>query len=675
MTDSKHWKLNIDEQGIAWLHLDRQDSKINTLSSEVMHELEGVLHQIEQKGPVGLVILSDKSSGFIAGADVSEFTTWNKEEETYQYIKYCQSLLNRIEDLPCPTVALINGFCMGGGTELSLACKYRIALDSPATRIGLPEIKLGIHPGFGGTVRSIRYMGTLAAMDMMLTGRPLSARAAKKTGLCDYIVPERHLLNAAKKVILDKPLIRKKGILNSIISNRLIRPLIAHQMRKRVSKKASKEHYPAPFALIDLWEKYNDSSQMMEHEARSISKLLATDTAQNLIRVFFLQSKIKENGKKSDFRASHVHVVGAGVMGGDIAAWCVLKGLTVTLQDQSPERIAPAIKRAAQLFRKKLKVNRLVTAAMDRLIPDIEGFGLKRADVVIEAIFENLEAKQNLFKHIESQVRENTLLCTNTSSIPLEEISAALTNPARLVGLHFFNPVDKMQLIEIVHSHQTDSEIIKQASAFAIQISRLPIKVKSSPGFLVNRILMPYLLEATFMAQEGIPGVLIDKAALDFGMPMGPIELADRVGLDICLSVAEILSQRLGGTVPDILQDKVSSGYLGIKSGKGFYEYHKGKAIKPKPEKNNINSKEIQDRLVLRLLNEAVACLREGVVESEDMLDAGIIFGTGFAPFTGGPLHYLHSLSIKNQQTRFNEFNKKYGDRFIMDKGWEKLLC
>jgi len=675
MTDSKHWTLNIDEKGIAWLHLHRQDSKINTLSTEVMKELESYIHQIEQKGPTGLVILSDKSSGFIAGADVSEFTSWNNEEETYQYIKYCQSLFNRIEELPCPSVALINGFCMGGGTELSLSCQYRILLDSPSTRIGLPEIKLGIHPGFGGTVKSIRLMGPLSAMDMMLTGRALSARAARKTGLCDYVVPERHMLNAARKIILEKKPTRKKSILSKIISNRLIRPLVAHQMRKRVAKKASRTHYPAPFALIDLWEKYADSSQMMEHEARSISKLLATDTAQNLIRVFFLQSTIKENGKQSDFRASHIHVVGAGVMGGDIAAWCVLKGLTVTLQDQSPDRIAPAIKRAAILFKKKLKIDRLVTSAMDRLIPDVEGYGIKRADVVIEAIFENLNAKQNLFKDLESQVHEDTLLCTNTSSIPLEEISQVLKKPERLTGLHFFNPVDKMQLIEIVHSEDTDEEKIKQTSAFAIQISRLPVKVKSTPGFLVNRILMPYLLEASFMAQEGIPVVLIDKAALDFGMPMGPIELADRVGLDICLSVAEILSQRLGGIVPDILQDRVTSGNLGIKTGKGFYEYHNGKPIKPKSDKKEINMNDIQDRLILRLLNEAIACLREGVVESEELLDAGIIFGTGFAPFTGGPLNYLHTLSINKQQSRFDEFNRKYGDRFIMDKGWENILC
>ncbi|NOY66472.1 MAG: crotonase, partial [Gammaproteobacteria bacterium] len=435
-------------------------------------------------------------------------------------------------------------------------------------------------------------------------------------------------------------------------------------------------HYPAPYALIDLWEKHANSDSMMKHEAKSTSRLLHTPTAQNLIRVFFLQTSMKETGKLSDYKAQHVHVIGAGIMGGDIAAWCAYKGLTVTIQDQSPERIAPAIKRAAALFRKKLKPSRLASAAMDRLIPDINGDGIKNADIVIEAIFEDLEAKQNLFKALESKTKPDALLCTNTSSIPLEEISSVLKQPERLTGLHFFNPVDRMQLIEIVHSENTSEQFINNTSSFAVQIGKLPLQVKSSPGFLVNRVLLPYLLEAAYMVQEGIPATIIDKVALDFGMPMGPIELADKVGLDICLSVANILSTHLGGEVPNILNDRVVSGNLGVKTGRGFYEYNKGKIIRPKTDKQpGIDKQSIKDRLILRLLNEAVACLSEGVIDTEDMLDAGIIFGTGFAPFTGGPINYLHELKLETQRQRFEEFNKKYNGRFIMNKGWEKLLC
>jgi len=674
-TNNQHWHCVIDENNIAWLHLDHCENNVNTLSAAVLEELEQQLHPLEQQTPDGLVIVSDKPGGFIAGADVNEFKERLDEDETFTYIQYCQSLFDRLEALSCPTVALIHGYCMGGGTELALACRYRIGVDEPSTRIGLPEINLGIHPGYGGTVRSTRLLGPLAAMDMMLTGRALSVGYACRIGLLDYKVPQRHLHNAARQIIRKKPAEKKRKWTHQLLSHRLVRPLIASQLRKRVMKKATEHHYPAPYALINLWEQHANTDQMMQQEARSVAKLIGSSTAQNLIRVFFLQTAMKENGKKTPFKARHVHVIGAGTMGGDIAAWCVLKGLTVTLQDRTPESIAPAVRRAATLFRKKLKQPRLVTAAMDRLIPDVQGYGLVNTDVVVEAIFENLEAKQQLFREIEPIVRSDTLLCTNTSSIPLQDLGESLDNPSRLVGLHFFNPVEKMQLIEVVQTENTDINVVNQACAFSGQIAKLPLKVKSSPGFLVNRVLMPYLLEAAFMVQEGIDPAIIDKAALAFGMPMGPIELADKVGLDICLSVAEILTCHFGGSVPDILNDRVSSGNLGLKSKRGFYEYNK----KGHPVKNKTNSsvdqiETVQDRLILRLLNEAVACLREGIVESADMLDAGIIFGTGFAPFTGGPIQYLHNLKLDKQRRRFEEFNKQYSDRFIMDEGWENLL-
>lgn len=673
-TNNKHWKCVIDENNIAWLHLDQSGNKVNTLSSDVLKELEQQLHSLEQQTPTGLVIVSDKPSGFIAGADVNEFKDHLDEEKTFTYIRYCQLLFDRLEALSCPTVALIHGYCMGGGTELALACRFRIGVDAPSTKIGLPEIKLGIHPGYGGTVRATRLIGPLAAMDMMLTGRALSARYATRIGLLDYKVPQRHLLNAARQMIMENPGKKKKKWHHQLLSHPWLRPLVANQLRKRVMKKANEKHYPAPYALINLWKQYANSPQMMQQEARSVARLISTSTAQNLIRVFFLQNAMKEIGKKTPFKAKHVHVIGAGIMGGDIAAWCVLQGLTVSLQDRSSESISPAIKRAAALFKKKLKQARLVTAALDRLIPDVHGYGVTRADVVIEAIYEDLEAKQQLFREIEPIVRKDTLLCTNTSSIPLEQLGECLENPSRLVGLHFFNPVEKMQLVEVVHTESSDVNLINQACAFSGQIAKLPLKVKSNPGFLVNRVLMPYLLEAAFMVQEGIDPAIIDKVSLAFGMPMGPVELADKVGLDICLSVAKNLTRHFGGSVPEILNHRVSSGNLGLKSNRGFYEYNKGKPVKNKIDCSVDQMNTIQDRLILRLLNEAVACLREGVVDSEKMLDAGIIFGTGFAPFTGGPIKYLHTLEWDKQKRRFEEFNIKYSDRFIMDKGWKDLL-
>jgi 3-hydroxyacyl-CoA dehydrogenase/enoyl-CoA hydratase/3-hydroxybutyryl-CoA epimerase len=361
-------------------------------------------------------------------------------------------------------------------------------------------------------------------------------------------------------------------------------------------------------------------------------------------------------------------------MGGDIAAWCALQGLNVTIQDQRHESLATAIQRANTLYQKRLNLPSLVTAAMDRLMPDINGDGLVKADIVIEAIFEDVDAKRQLFREIEPKLKVDALIATNTSSIPLEQLAEALQKPERLVGLHFFNPVARMPLVEIVHGQQTLDETRDKASVFARKINRLPLPVTSTPGFLVNRVLMPYLIEAVILADEGVPLKAIDQSATDFGMPMGPIELADTVGLDICLNVAQILSQYMDITVPKILQDKVNRKQLGKKTGMGFYKFKKGKPVKPAIEKNYRPSTDLQDRLILRMLNEIVACLRDGVVENGDLADAGIIFGTGFAPFRGGPVHYIHERGPRQLEKLLKNLMHRYGERFQPDPGWSTLV-
>ncbi|MFQ5468855.1 MAG: 3-hydroxyacyl-CoA dehydrogenase NAD-binding domain-containing protein [Gammaproteobacteria bacterium] len=672
--NEQHWRIERDEDGIAWLHLDKAGAGTNVLSIDVITELDEKIQSIESEPPRGLVILSDKENGFIAGADIKSFTSMATEEEAAEFMRGCHTVLDRIEAFSFPTVSLIHGFCLGGGLELALACRYRIADEDSSTRLGLPEVRLGIHPGFGGTLRSTRLIGAPAAMDMMLTGRGLSARAAQKVGLIDYAVPKRQLLRAAREVVMRPPKPHRPGRLQALASHRLVRPLLAKYLKKVVAKKASKEHYPAPYALIDLWVKHaDDAKTMLAEEARSVARLVVGDTAQNLIRVFFLQEQLKGLGRHADFKARHVHVVGAGVMGGDIAAWCALQGLHVTLQDQAPERIAPAMKRAYALYKKKLKKPRLIQAVMDRLMPDINGLGVERADVIIEAIFENIEAKQNLFKDVEARMKPDAVMASNTSSIPLDEIGAVLKKPERLVGIHFFNPVAKMQLVEIVYSDKTDKDVSQKAASFTRQISRLPLPVTSTPGFLVNRILMPYLLEAVTMESEGIQAELIDKQALAFGMPMGPIELADTVGLDICLHVADILSQSMGTSVPERLRQLVNAGSLGRKSGKGFYEYKKGKPVKARLENVQLSTSEVADRMIFAMLNEAMACLREGVVENGDLLDAGIIFGTGFAPFRGGPVQYIQQSGVSRMAERLEQLASKFGDRFSADDGFSNL--
>ncbi|WP_455375547.1 3-hydroxyacyl-CoA dehydrogenase NAD-binding domain-containing protein [Kaarinaea lacus] len=668
----KHWRLETDKNSISWLYADKADESTNSLSQEMLAELDNIVAELEGSTATGLVILSGKPNGFIAGADIKVLESAKNEEDAAEFIRYGQNIFDRIEKLRFPTVCLIKGFCMGGGYELALACRYRIAVDVPETKLGLPEIKLGIHPGFGGVLRLPRLIGAPAAMDIMLSGRAVSVRAAKKMGMIDYAVADRHMLKAAVDVINDKRPRKKLGFLKSLTNSTVVRPLLAWYLRKEVSKKAPKDHYPAPYALIDIWEKYAGSrSKMLKGEEQSLSRLVIGDTAQSLIRVFFLQNKLKSVGDKKLIEPKRVHVIGAGVMGGDIAAWCALQGFQVTIQDRQEKNIARVIKNANKLYSKKLKLPLLVQATLDRLVPDINGLGLPHADVIIEAIFEDKDAKHQLYKEIEPKIKKDAILATNTSSIPLEELGEVLKDPSRLVGIHFFNPVAMMQLVEIVSAGHTDKKVIRRAAAFTRHINRLPLPVKSSPGFLVNRVLMPYLAEAVLMESEGISGPVIDAAATGFGMPMGPIALADTVGLDICLSVVENLADTINVEVPQRLKTLVNSGHLGRKSGQGFYHYKNGKPTDAKLTQKDARNSDVQDRLMLRMINEAIACLREGVVDDQDLLDAGIIFGTGFAPFRGGPMNYKDHMGETNLYKRLVELEEKYGARFRPDAGWK----
>ncbi len=668
-----NWKVETDDNNISWVHFDTPGASANLLSQTAIKELDDIVKEFESNLPRAVILLSDKKDSFIFGADIKEFTALENKDQALAFMHKGHALMNRLEALPCTTVSMIHGLCFGGGTELSLACDYIIASDDKKTKIGLPEIKLGIHPGYGGTARSIERCGPLAAMNIMLTGRALSARAASKIKLIDEAVPPRQLKTAAEKYALDAPKRKPLPLTARLANTSLLRPLVASRMRKQVARKAKAEHYPAPYSLINLWQKYaGNKKKMLEQEAIAVAGLATTDTARNLVRVFFLQEKLKSQGKKADFNVQHVHVIGGGIMGGDIASWCAIQGYSVTVQDQSPTALAQTIKRAQYSFKKKFKRDRrAIRDANDRLMADHRGAGIPRADIIIEAIFEDKEVKRALYESIEPRMKQSAILATNTSSIKLEDLSSCLKNPGRLVGLHFFNPVALMPLVEIIRGNESDEKVVQQALAFAKNIGKLPLAVKSSPGFLVNRILMPYILEAVTMVDEGIPPEVIDKAATDYGMPMGPIELADTVGLDICKSVANILSTALAMPLPDYLKE-LSDKKLGKKTGEGFYQYKANKPVKNK-NASYANTQEVQDRLVLRLLNEATACLREGLVEDKELIDAGVIFGTGFAPFRGGPLEYIKTRGADKLSQTLETLKIKFGERFAKDEGWNKL--
>ncbi|MDH5423945.1 MAG: 3-hydroxyacyl-CoA dehydrogenase NAD-binding domain-containing protein [Gammaproteobacteria bacterium] len=663
-----HWSVHTDEENICWLLFDHKKASTNILSTEALTELNDILDHITDNCKA-IIFKSLKKNGFIAGANIKEFVG-RDYDAALALIKLGHEVMNKIAAMKCNTISLIHGFSMGGGTELALACKYIICSDDASTKLALPEVKLGIHPGFGGSYRCIKRIGPLAAFDMMLTGRAINTRTAKKTGLVDEVTAHRQLERAAIAYASKKYVQPKPSLLNQLLNNALIRGFIASRIRKKVAHKAPKKHYPAPYKLISLWQQYYDSPQkMLTMEAQSVAELVADKTAQNLVRVYFLQEQLKSAADKKLFKPSHVHVIGGGIMGGDIAAWCALKGFQVSVQDQDPAILAKTIQRAYGLFKKRLKSERLTRNAMDRLTADHKGYGVEHADIIIEAIFENSDIKKELYQRIEPRMKKDAILVTNTSSIPLETLSTCLKKPGRLVGLHFFNPVALMPLVEIVHGEQSDKKTLAKVSAFALHIDKLPLAVKSSPGFLVNRILMPYLLEAVVMYAEGIPAEAIDKAALDFGMPMGPIELADTVGLDVCLSVAQNLSQRYATAVPAQLEHMVKTGHLGKKNGKGFYPYKNGKPQKDKTASYK-SCENLQQRLILMLLNEATACLRDQVVENAELLDAGVIFGTGFAPFRGGPIQYIHDTGKQELQHSMDNLQTVFGERFTQDNGW-----
>ena len=674
MSDKQKWTLEIDESGIAWLGFDVPGAKLNTLDRAALEQLQVIVDNLNIDLPRGLVLYSSKNNGFIAGADISEFTQIESSAQAQEQIAYAHSIFNRIEAMPVPKVVLIHGFCLGGGLELALTFDYLLAEDDPACKLGLPEVKLGIHPGYGGSVRLIERIGAPKAMDLMLAGRVISARAAKKVGLVDQLLAKRYFKAAARDFIQRAPQKKCAPKLQAKILNlSWPRNLLANYLDKQVRRRVMQAHYPAPFALIKLWRQFGGNrDDMLDEEIKSVSTLFTTDTAHKLVRVFFLQEAQKSTrhkGKATDI--AHLHVIGAGVMGGDIAAWSALRGLRVTLQDQNPESIARAMARAKTLFKKKLKINRLVQAAMDRLTPDLNGEGIASADLIIEAIFEDLEVKQQVFADVEARAKASAILASNTSSIPIELIAKALDKPARLVGIHFFNPVAKMQLVELVKGRRTTNKVLDAADAYILQINRMPVRVNSEPGFLVNRVLMPYLIEAVRMLDEGINAREIDQAAVEFGMPVGPIELADVVGLDICRHVAENL---LGEErVPDSLKRKVEVGDTGKKSGQGYYRWSGGEAQKLKSEQADASTIDLEQRMIYPMLNECVACLHEGVVATADELDAGVIFGAGFAPFRGGPMNFIGDIGREKMIDRLEQLQATYGDRFKPDEGWEEI--
>jgi 3-hydroxyacyl-CoA dehydrogenase/enoyl-CoA hydratase/3-hydroxybutyryl-CoA epimerase len=511
-------------------------------------------------------------------------------------------------------------------------------------------------------------------MDLMLTGRPVRGERALRLGLIDRLVRPADLDAAVRDCALNPPRRRSAPSLERLLSSAIARPFLKSVLLRQVERKALRAHYPAPYAIIELWSRYGARGEAAYiAEARSIAELFGTPTARELVRVFLLQDRIKSLAGRAPENLRNVHVIGAGVMGGDIAAWCALRGFNVTLQDRTAELVEPALQRAGELFDKRLRDPAKAAAARTRLKIDVAGDGVPEADVIIEAIFESLNAKRDLYASIEPRMKPQALLATNTSSLMLEPLAQKLARPQRLVGLHFFNPVAQMPLVEVVQSTASESSALEAALAFTRKLDKLGLPCRSAPGFVVNRVLMPYLNEAMLAAQEGVPLAAIDDVAVRFGMAMGPIELADVVGLDVAKDVGEIIASELGRSAADLtrLKQLVAAKKLGRKTGEGFYTWKDGKALKPPAA--GPAPPDLEDRLILALVNESVACLRDGVVADPDLIDAAVIFGAAFAPFRGGPIEYARNRGVSAVTARLAELAKRYGSRFEPDPGWRLI--
>lgn len=661
------WRFARGSDGIAWLALDKAESDTNTVSEEVIRALADLLTPLEEDPPRALVLRSAKPAGFAAGADIDEIARLDADGAT-ELLREAHGVLDRLEALSCPTIAVVHGAALGAGFELALACDRRIAIDGAS--FGFPEVQLGLHPGLGGTFRLTGLIEPTEAMTLMLTGKSAHTAKARDLGIADAVIEERHVVNAVAEMARQGAAPESRGLVAQAFRARPARSLAARQMRSRTEEKAPQRHYPAPHALIDLWEEHGtDRDAMQAAEIESFARLLGTETCANLIRVFGLRRSLKRSGD-GESGIAHVHVIGAGAMGGDIAAWAALKGKTVTLEDVELAPIAAAIPEARRICEDEHLDAIETRDALDRLIPDPGGAGRRRADLVIEAVPEDRELKGTLYGEL-SDMKSGAILATNTSSLRLSGLSGEVPDPARFAGLHFFNPVAKMNCVEVVRHDGADDTVLARLQAFCGEIDRLPVAVTDYPGFLVNRALTPYLMEALALLDGGIDKRRIDGAALAFGMPMGPVTLADQVGLDICLDVAESLRADLDkpfAEIPGWLSEKVEAGETGKKAGQGLYDWSNG-APSPGPQPDDA----LADRLLLPMLDACVECLRLGVAPDADTIDGAMIFATGFAPFRGGPLHYARARGVDEVVARLEELRDRHGDRFAPDDGWQRL--
>jgi len=685
------FSCEIDKAGIAVLTFDLTGEKVNKLTTPAMDELDRLLDELAADQQVkALVIRSGKPAIFIAGADIAEIRAITDAARGEELSRRGQAVMNKLEALPFPTVAAVHGACMGGGLELALACSRRVVSNDAKTALGLPEVKIGIIPGFGGTQRLPRLVGLTNSLEMILTGKSVNAKKAKKIGLADEVTYPETLLDVAVSVAkqaIGRP--RPSGIrakrplfIKLLESSSLTRALIYRKARRSVAKE-TRGNYPAPPAALDAvqYGLSHGRSAGYEYEARAIGSLITSGISKNLINVFFLNEALKKDGQPSELAITRTGVIGAGVMGGGIAQLFAEKGLAIRMKDITPNAVAAGFRTADEIFRKRSSKGILDTIqardSMDRITGTTDMSGFSGVDLAVEAVVENMEVKKSVLQEYEQAAHKNAIFASNTSSLSITELATASMRPGQVVGMHFFNPVEKMPLVEVVRGKRTSSKTVAAVAALSRRLGKLPVVVNDGPGFLVNRILMPYLGEALRMLEDGSSIEEIDHALLNFGMPMGAFILLDEIGIDIAHKVSGILREGLGERIQPsaLLESLYKEGFLGKKNGKGFYQYAHGKrgAVNPvvssritvrKDGTGRLAEQEIAERAVFLMIKEAVLCLEAGIIDRPDLLDAALVFGIGFPPFRGGLLRYAESLGAKYIVERLDAYVAQYGDRF-----------
>ena len=687
----------IPKAEVALIHWDHIGENANKMSTPVMTRLKEIIEELKASDFKAAVILSGKKKIFIAGADINEIKSLKTKEDFAAAVGGGQEVLNSLEDLPIPVIAAIHGACAGGGCELALACDYRVASDAKETKIGLPETKLGLIPGFGGCVRLPRVVGLQVALDIILAGKMLAAKKALKTGLVDQVVHpsilEAQALKMANEKIKNggkkrKKQFRPKGLMNKILESFLGYPIIFSQAKKKILEKTH-GHYPALLEAINVIKKtmgMSNRARALEIERKGFCEVAVTPISKNLIRLFFMMEKVKKktgvDSEQKPFEVKSLAVLGAGTMGGGIAHVAADRGFSVRLKDIGTDAIARGFQAARQIWEKKIKRRQISSYELEeklgRISAGVDHSGFKNMDVVIEAIVEDMEIKKKVIAETTEHLKEDCVFATNTSSLSVTEMAGAHPKPENFVGMHFFSPVHRMPLVEVIRGPKTGDQATATVFQLAKKMGKTPVVVKDAPGFLVNRLLVPYMMEAAFYLEQGASVNKVDRVFVKkFGMPMGPFELMDSVGLDVCVKVSKIFKKALGERIelPELLSKLEKTSRLGQKNAKGFYNYEKGKktgvdsAIYQElglaAPKDPLREEELLARSMYNMVNEAAQILlEERVVSSAEDLDLAMIMGTGFPPFRGGLLRWADEVGVEKIVDELEIFATKYGLRF-----------